>query len=223
MKKRRPREGTKTHGCPSNQSYSPDEKKKTPRGDENLNLEFSVQRSIPIMKKRRPREGTKTFLWGLLSSSHCLWKKEDPERGRKPLALALTISLFMMKKRRPREGTKTKKTSCHLMNSPYYEKKKTPRGDENGSPVRILNCCGMYEKKKTPRGDENYSCSPLWNTWYSDEKKKTPRGDENFTANAILCPAMNEKRKPRQGTVLVLSEGTEYYGRWSYVAFVHYG
>lgn len=79
--------------------------------------------------------------------------------------------------------------------------------------LRILTPRSQDEKKKTPRGDENYSCSPLWNTWYSDEKKKTPRGDENFTANAILCPAMNEKRKPRQGTVLVLSEGTEYYGR----------
>ena len=61
-----------------------------------------------------------------------------------------------------------------------YEKKKTPRGDENALPyTHALSY--TYEKKKTPRGDENLSSARFWSSAGSYEKKKTPRGDENPT------------------------------------------
>ena len=53
MKKRRPREGTKTQSVhkPFPWSYA-DEKKKTPRGDENLNPEIDAFHAMPDEKKK---------------------------------------------------------------------------------------------------------------------------------------------------------------------------
>ena len=84
MKKRRPREGTKTR-------YRIPMLYRTP------------------MKKRRPREGTKTSAPHAFEVVQAVMKKRRPREGTKTLhnKVYMVCLQHSMKKRRPREGTKT--------------------------------------------------------------------------------------------------------------------
>ena len=197
---------------------SQDEKKKTPRGDENLSRTTPHPRRYRIMKKRRPREGTKTAL----QSSQC------------------STSFTNEKKKTPRgdENRKRKLLHCQHMSN---EKKKTPRGDENSDIRSQLTLLLLHEKKKTPRGDENSRQShapsrvsrsrmkkrrPREGTktisisvndfFVHDEKKKTPRGDENHfgSGSPVRIFTCMKKRRPR--------EGTKTISRYNFCAFVKF-